>query len=483
MSDTAPVKRQFGHRARLALSRDQVTALDAQAHAARAMWNLLHDWWTMTPQCRRSPKAADSAIRQARTDIDWLTILPAQAAQAVLKTYLRAWINCWEGRAGEPNFKARHRSVMAVDIPQGRDLHVKRVHRRWGMVNIPKLGRVRFRWTKDLPVGRHAATGNRITGARLVKDALGWHIAFRVQTIHPPPAPHTGPEVGIDAGVSIPLALSDGNHHYHGRPARLPDGRSDRDKWLNTDEKAKLLRLERAAAHRKSHRKPGEKTSNRLKRTYEQIASLRARAKRRATDWQHKTTTTLARTYGVIVVEELNIANMVKSARGTVQEPGHNVAAKAGLNRSITQEAWGRTVTMLAYKTAQRGGHLHKVPAPGTSLACHMCGHTTPGSREDQATFRCKNTGCGWEGNADHNAARNILHLYRTGHALVPAAGRAVVRRPRGVKPTTARQAGISRLHTGENFKRSSTTPSRLRQAAKPTPATVPTSDCPPRQQ
>ncbi|WP_217919297.1 hypothetical protein [Actinomadura sp. BRA 177] len=123
MSGSASVKRRFGHRARLALSRDQAAALDAQAHAARALWNLLHDWWTMTPRCRRSLKAADSAIRQARTDIDWLAILPAQAAQAVLRTYVRAWTNCWEGRAGEPNFN-RYRTVMSVDIPQGCDLHV-----------------------------------------------------------------------------------------------------------------------------------------------------------------------------------------------------------------------------------------------------------------------------------------------------------------------------------------------------------------------
>jgi putative transposase len=109
------------------------------------------------------------------------------------------------------------------------------------------------------------------------------------------------------------------------------------------------------------------------------------------------------------------------------------------LNRSISQEAWGRTVTMVAYKAARYGGSLHKVPAAGTSQRCSMCGFTTPGSRESQALFLCKNTGCGWSGNADHNAARNILHLYRMGHALIPAAGRAVVRRPHGVKPATAR--------------------------------------------
>ncbi|MBT2675748.1 transposase [Streptomyces sp. ISL-14] len=433
-------KRQFGHRARLALTPAQVRLIDDQAHAARTTWNLLHDLWTMTPKCRRSLKAADAVICQARKEIEWLGVLPAQAAQAVLKTYLQAWRNCWDGRADEPNFKARVRSVMSVDIPQGRDLQIKRVHRRWGMVNIPKVGRVRFRWTKDLPVGKAANKDNRITGARLVKDALGWHIAFRVQTLEPAGEPHQGPEVGIDAGVHLPLALSDGNHQDHGRLARLPDGTADRDKWLNTDEKAKLLRLEQRAAHRKSFRKPKELFSNRLRSTYDQIKQLRARATRRAADWQHKTTTGLARAYGTVVVEQLNITNMVKSAKGTVDQPGTNVAQKSGLNRSISQEAWGRTVTMLTYKTARHGGTLVKVPAPNTSLRCSACGFITPGSREGQATFVCKNPDCGWSGNADWNASRNILHLYRIGHTVaVPAAGRAVARRTRGVKPAAAK--------------------------------------------
>jgi putative transposase len=293
------VKRQLGHRARLALSPVEVLNADAQAHAARTMWNLLHAWWQMMPKDKRTLANADAAIRQARGDLDFLAVLPAQAAQAVLKTYFQAWKNCWEGRADAPNFKGRFQAVMSVDIPQGRDLNVKRVHRRWGMVNLPKIGRVRFRWTKDLPVGKHPGKDNRITGARLVKDALGWHIAFRVMTQQSTPAPHTGPAVGIDVGVTVPLALSDGNHQNHGRPATLQDGTADRDKWLNPKEKAKLLRLEREAAHRKSFRQRGEKTS------YDQIKQLRAKATRRALDWQHQTTTYLARMYGTVVVEAL----------------------------------------------------------------------------------------------------------------------------------------------------------------------------------
>ncbi|MEU6653162.1 transposase, partial [Streptomyces sp. NPDC046900] len=325
-------KRKFGHRARLALSCAEIRLIDDQAHASRTMWNCLHAWWTMLPKDKRTLAAADAAIRQARKEIDFLAILPAQAAQAVLKTYFQAWKNCWEGRADEPNFKARFRSVMSVDIPQGRDLQIKRVHRRWGVVTIPKVGRVRFRWTRDLPVGKKANADHRVTGARLIKDALGWHIAFRITTLEAKPEPHAGPEIGIDAGVNVPLALSDGNHQDHGRPARLPDQTADRDKWLNADEKTKLLRLERRAAHRKSFRKRGEKASTSLQRTYDQIRGLRAKAKRRHQDWQHQTTTYLARTYGVIVVEHLDITNMTKSARGTIEEPGKNVAQKAGLN-------------------------------------------------------------------------------------------------------------------------------------------------------
>ncbi|MFB7997418.1 RNA-guided endonuclease TnpB family protein, partial [Streptomyces sp. NPDC056002] len=145
MGELGLEKRQFGHRARLALSAAENLLMDEQAHAARTVWNCLHAWWQMMPRHKRTLANADAAIRQARKEVDFLAVLPAQAAQAVLKTYFQAWKNCWDGRADTPNFKARFRTVMSVDIPQGRDLQIKRVHRRWGMANIPKVGRVRFR--------------------------------------------------------------------------------------------------------------------------------------------------------------------------------------------------------------------------------------------------------------------------------------------------------------------------------------------------
>lgn len=52
----------------------------------------------------------------------------------------------------------------------------------------------------------------------------------------------------------------------------------------------------------------------------------------------------------------------------------------------------------------------------------------------------CKNPDCGFVGNADRNAARNTLHLYRIGHVIVevPAAGRCGRRAGKTVKPAAA---------------------------------------------
>src|SRR5262249_6903708 len=155
---------------RLCLTPWQAETLDVQGHAARALWNLLHEWWQWGGRGRRPTwRQADDAIRQARYEIPWLAELPAQAAQQVLKSYVKAWKTFYAGRSRPPRFKSRIRSRMAIDVPQGSALAVRRVNRRWGQLHIPKVGKVRFRWSGPMPgIGQQPG---RISGARLIKEA------------------------------------------------------------------------------------------------------------------------------------------------------------------------------------------------------------------------------------------------------------------------------------------------------------------------
>jgi putative transposase len=347
---------------------------------------------------RPSPGEVDRQLREARINpvpgYEWLALLPAQATQQVLKHYLRAWDRYYQGIARIPKFKKRG-THLSVDNPQAADLRVVRLSRLWGEVTVLKVGRARFRWTRPLP-GVTPGCPGRITGARLIGDALGWHISFRVEEPIGEVAPNSGLPVGMDQGVAHTMTMSDGRH-------------LDMPELLTRGEQRRLRKLELQAARRRLHRQrtPGMRMSNRERDTYQLIAKLRARQARRRHDWLHKQTTDLAKNHGLVVIEDLHVRNMIRSARGTIERPGRNVTAKAGLNRSILGMAWGKTGWMLAYKCPNHGGTLVKVNPRNSSIECAACGHVDSRNRVDQSRFRCHR--CGHAANADVNAARVLL--------------------------------------------------------------------------
>ncbi|MNV69900.1 putative transposase DNA-binding domain protein [compost metagenome] len=137
------------------------------------------------------------------------------------------------------------------------------------------------------------------------------------------------------------------------------------------------------------------------------VAALRAKAARVRKHFNHVETSRLARTFGVVCIEALKTRNMTASAKGTVEEPGVNVAQKAGLNRSILEIGWFQFHTFLTYKIAAAGGELRLVNAAYTSTDCSCCGMREKTNRKSQAVYEC--AGCGSAMNADTNAAINIL--------------------------------------------------------------------------
>ena len=120
----------------------------------------------------------------------------------------------------------------------------------------------------------------------------------------------------------------------------------------------------------------------------------------------HRLTTALVREYDLIIAEDLQITNMTRSARGTVEEPGKNVSAKSGLNRSINEQTWGLILTQLAYKAEWDGRELVKVDPRHTSQTCSVCG-VVDASHRSGKEYDCSS--CGSHLDADSNAARVIL--------------------------------------------------------------------------
>ena len=362
---------------------------------ARYVWNLAVEqhahWrpgWPAAPgyleQCRQ--------LTQARATYPWLAAGSQTVQQQALRDFAQAMTAFFDpgNPAGRPSWRKAGRHEGFRIVGRGRQWDVRRLSRKAGQVWVPKAGWVRFRWSRAVPVG---AKSYRVTMDR----ACRWHVAFAVIP-EPVPAPGNGQVVGIDRGVAVSAALSTGDLlHAPG---------------LTAQERTRLRRMQRKLARAK-------RGSNRRGRVKHAIARLRARETDRRKDWAEKASTGIARRFDVIRVEDLKIGNMTRSARGTRAEPGRNVRAKAGLNRGILGSGWGLLVRRLADKAP---GRVEKVKPHYTSQRCSACGQVDRDSRESQAVFWC--TACGFAGNADVNAAKNIA----AGHAVTARGGDGVAR-------------------------------------------------------
>jgi len=179
--------------------------------------------------------------------------------------------------------------------------------------------------------------------------------------------------------------------------------------------KKKLLRLQRKLAQKKKFSSNWRKLLKKIQKIYNYIANKRK-------DYLHKVSTQLANSHSLIVMEELQIINMTKSAKGTMEKPGKNVKAKSGLNRSILNQGWHIFQKLIEYKMFWHGGRVVYVNPKYTSQKCNKCGYTSKENRKSQSTFQCIKCKC--ELNADLNASKNIL---AEGHSVIACGEGALV--------------------------------------------------------
>ena len=186
-------------------------------------------------------------------------------------------------------------------------------------------------------------------------------------------------------------------------------------------------------ALRKAQQTMSRKTkfSSNWKKAKAIVQRIHARVANARNDFLHKLSTEISKNHAIVSVEELQIGNMSKSAAGTRDEPGRNVQAKTGLNKSILDQGWFEFRRQLDYKLAWNGGWLIAVPPQNTSRTCPACNHVCPENRQTQAEFRCVE--CGFEANADVVGAINIR---RAGLARLACQANETARRQQ--EPTEA---------------------------------------------
>lgn len=315
-----------------------------------------------------------------KKEFSFLRESPAQTLQQVMADLDRGYKNFFEKRAAHPVFKKKGKSADSFRFPDGQQFTVDQFTSR---IKLPKLGWIRYRKSRNIEGVIKNITVSCVAGK--------WYTSIQTEREVEQPVHPSTTIVGLDAGVTLFATLSDGSMF---EPVNAFG--------KNT---VKLAKYQRGLSRK-------TKFSNNWKKQKQKITRLHQRIAHTRNDFLHKTSNIISKNHAMVVIEDLKVTNMSKSASGTIEAPGRCVKAKSGLNKSILDQGWGEFRRQLEYKQAWRGGGVLAINPRNTSRTCPACAHVAAENRKTQSKFECVE--CGYAENADLNAAINIL---RAGHA------------------------------------------------------------------
>ena len=305
----------------------------------------------------------------------WLARAPHHCLQQALRDLDGAYAKFFKGETGHPRPRKKDRDPLRFRFPDPKQIALDDEY-----LDLPKFGRVKLR--------RHGrAMPGKLKQVTVKQEGGRWSVSILMVDEVAAPVRENRTAIGIDAGVKNTLSLSSGET-FNAPVMTEPEAR-------------RLRRLERQAARKM-------RGSSRHRCALLRVARFRQKITNRLSDWRHQTTTRLAKNHGFIAVEKLALRNMTRSARGTVEAPGRNVSAKAGLNRALLEPGLGAVFSQLEYKQRWLGHVFERVEPAFSSQDCPCCGHRDANNRPTRDRFRCVK--CSLEGPADNIAGINILH-------------------------------------------------------------------------
>jgi putative transposase len=254
----------------------------------------------------------------------------------------------------------------------------------------PVVTRVYLLGVGHIRAHRHRPVRGLVKTISVKREGPRWFVILSCDEVPAQPLPVTGVAVGLDMGVASFLTTSDGVH--------VPNPR------LLAAASTRIAAAQRALASKK-------RGGGRRRKAVARVAALHGKVRRIRLDHAHKTALALVSDHDVICHESLKVANMTLRPQPRLTADGvyemNGVAAKAGLNKAILDAGWGLFLRVLAAKAESAGRAVIAVNPRHTSQTCSRCGQVAAGNRVTQAVFRCQM--CGYEANADVNAAVNIL--------------------------------------------------------------------------
>lgn len=341
------------YKRKLKLSKAQEARIDSWIGACRFIYNLgleikINAWKNYGKSIHKFELMRQ--ITEVRAEYDWLKDVPSQTLQASMERLDNSYKRFFKNGAGFPRFaqKYKHRSIVIKGITVAGDI-----------INIPKIGSLKT--FKDRPI---EGVPKR---AIIKKDGNDYFICVQCEGVEKQIYNSDKSQVGgIDMGIAHFSIDSDGEFVENPR---------------HFSKYERQLRIEnRSLARKKKGSNNWKKQRNRLGKLQMKIANVR-------TDFLHKTSTNYARKYHTILVEDLRIVNMVRNGN---------------LSKHILDCGWGMFREMLTYKASE----IVKINPKFTSQKCFSCGHIDSKNRVSQSAFKCQK--CGYEANADVNAASNI---------------------------------------------------------------------------
>lgn len=352
---------------------------------ARWCWNTALDARTVAYQVwGRSENAASlsRAINELKCDpgYAWLKDANSTVITQALRDQDRAFQNFFAGRTKYPKLKRKHAAQSARYQLDQR--HVHRTFSAGDLLSLPKLGRLKLRWSQAVEGVPKMVTVSR--------DAYGrYFVSFACET-EVKLLPTTAKSVGIDLGLASLVTLSDGSKF---------------DAPRYTRRYAKRLKLAQRVLSRRV------KGSRRWQRARERVARIQAKVADCRRDFLHKLSTDLIRRFGVVALEDLNVKALCQSLR---------------LGKSMMDASLGELVRQIEYKAAWFGREVIKIDRFARSTGvCPDCGLIGDKLPLKVRHWRCE---CGAEHDRDVAAAQVIEQI--------ATAGRAGIARGAAYQPT-----------------------------------------------